>query len=214
MKERQDAQSHLEDILGKASNDENMRGAFDEGSDDIENHPDTPKSLKECISTITEYIGLLNELHPSIEALRPLSDSQGTVASALDAEPVEYSYFSDHVRSKFSAIPHDLANALGKLNFDRMNRMSAMRKANLIADTPILQTTSVVAPSTAYRSKDSGLGSSIHSQSSVRAPSLFSALAGASRSKLPKLPEQAKKGSFVCDYCCKNIWISNKRDWE
>ncbi|KAF2122842.1 hypothetical protein BDV96DRAFT_8996 [Lophiotrema nucula] len=195
--------------------------------------------MQQCLEDIQEYVQLLNELHPSIEAFLDLSEDHSVPTFKDASDRGAYLYFSDIVRTRFSAISEELADALGMLNLERYNRMSAEREANLKTSLDVPETESVAPKTVSFH--DSGIGSSVPSAnapsvrtSSLRAPSIrapsvvassvsapsvaassmFSALAGKSRSRLPSLPKNAGTGSFSCDYCGKQVRYRSKRDWH
>jgi hypothetical protein len=196
-------------------------------------------TLQQCIDDLHEYIQLLNELHPTIESILPLSEDVPGPSLMEATDRGAYLYFSDIVRSKFEKVPEALADLLGKLNLERYNRMAATRKSNLTSGYDIYETPQVASigrKSTSFY--DSGVGSSLLSMPPPQsiasilfspvagqgrltvpppqsiAPSLFSTLAGQSRMKLPLFPGTATTSPSTCDFCGKSIRFSTKREWK
>lgn len=209
------ASNHLQSLLNKArSADLDDDGTHGEETVLDESDTESEDTLQQCVTDIQEYIQLLNELHPSIESFLELLEDAPGPSLAEAANRGAFLYFSDIIRSKFKEAPEALADTLGRLNLERYNRMAAARDVNLGREYDFPQTNSIEAPSTSFH--DSGIGGSLPSQQSMseKAPSLFSTLAGKSRSKLPPLPAHAKWNSFSCNYCGEKVRFCTRREWE
>ncbi|KAF2874548.1 hypothetical protein BDV95DRAFT_604718 [Massariosphaeria phaeospora] len=210
------ARNHLQALIHQFEETEHSTDGDSSTSTD-ERDVDEDDTLHECIADLQEYVQLLNELHSSIESFLPLSeDAQGATLKEA-ADHGAYLYFSDIVRSRYKEAPEALADRLGQLNLERYNRLAAARDVNLQSEMEsyeISQTSSELPKSTLFH--DSGLGSSVPPTSlpSVSAPSMFSALAGNSRSRLPSFPRSARNRPLVCGYCGKTALFRTKREWN
>ncbi|KAJ4351297.1 uncharacterized protein N0V89_006636 [Didymosphaeria variabile] len=113
-------------------------------------------TLEQCAEDLHEYVQLLNELHPSIETLLQLSEEVPRQPEPDQAEPTAPMIFSDIIQSKFKKAPGTLVETLGRLNFERSNRMAAARESNLAATEESSDMVDQGEKSTAFH--DSGLG--------------------------------------------------------
>lgn len=233
------AQSHLQNLIRRAQ-DLTSSESFDETREGDDDPLDD--SLQECLSDLLDYVQLLGELHPSIEAHIPLLEDAPGLTPDEAADRAAHLLFSDMIRSKFSAAPDTLVDLLGRLNLDRFTRLAESREKNQKNEFEIPETASIELKSSSFL--DSGLGSSLppgSSQappsmsvpslhlsgmtdslpgapsrvtSSIVASSLAFTVAGNSRSKLPRMPANSPTKPFNCHYCAKKVSFSTKRDWQ
>ena len=197
-------QSLIHHVRDKSSYDDADLG--DDPMTEDETHDDT---LQQCIADLYEYIQLLNELHPTIESLLPMTEDAPGPSLKEATDRGACFYFSDIIRSKFKNAPDALADHLGRLNLERYNRMAAARDENLMRGHDayeVPQTDSVGPKTTSFH--DSGVRSSLPS---VPPPQ---SIAGQSRMKLPPFPGTARKSPFACDFCGKLVWFATKREWK
>lgn len=227
---------HLMTILQDLRSIDSQSDTSEYSSSDSSSEIDT---LQQCAEDLHEYVQLLHEMHPSIEAFVPLSEDHATLSGPDHPERTASMIFADLIRSKFARAQDDLVNDLGQLNFDRYNRMAIAREHNLSAVEEVPEYIEAGEKSTVFH--DSGLGSSMPSDAapsamapsvvlpsisvpkrstpSIAAPSVIASslaftLAGKSRSKLPRLPPDAGTKPFPCNFCGKTVSFTHRRDWE
>lgn len=172
-------------------------------------------TLQQCITDIEEYVQLLNELHSTIESYLPLVEDVPDLFHEKGFDHAAYKWYSEKVRLSFNDAPDALVDQLGRLNLERYKRLAESRDAHLGDEDNSHEVP--MAPSIGLKSAsfyDSGIGSSIPSMRvpSIGAPSMFSALAGKSRTKLPPLPTQIH--SFSCDFCGRTVRFLKNREWQ
>ncbi|PVH95306.1 hypothetical protein DM02DRAFT_164178 [Periconia macrospinosa] len=200
----------------------------------------TNDTLQQCANDLYEYVQLLNELHPSIEAFLPLAEEHAVIPEEHESELTAPMMFSNLIRSKYDQAPMALISSLGQLNFERYNRMAEAREKNLadVDEQPATQE-ELEEKSTIFH--DSGLGSSLPSSaartnnapspaapsvaarpvaprsiapSSITASSLAFTVAGKTRYRLPRLPKDAATMLFSCNFCAKKVSFTNERAWQ
>jgi hypothetical protein len=193
---------------------------FDSADEDFDIEEDTWSS---CAEELHSYVELLNELHPSIEAWVTLRE-QSPAPSSDDLFQYSASRFhSDMVRSKFRDAPEKLANVLGDLNYKRYVRLHNARTEQSEKSEMASQVETLPEKSVSFH--DSGIGSSLPvtesrasthatSQTPSQASSSAFTVAGRSRSKLPRLPKDAKVRPFACDYCGATVKYRKRKEYQ
>jgi hypothetical protein len=188
--------------------------------EDVEMEEDT-WSL--CAEELHDYVELLNELHPSLEAWVSLRE-QSPEHTSEDLLQYGASRFHSHmVRAKFRDIPETLADVLGDLNFKRYIRLANARTEQFTKLERARKIETLPENSTSFR--DSGIGSSLPitesrasthgtSQAPSHASSSAFTVAGRSRSKLPRLPKDAKVRPFACDFCGATVKYRTRKEYQ
>jgi hypothetical protein len=200
----------------RCSNSENTE-FDDEANRSDQSEADFPTdSIDEVLEDLKVGIRCLIDLIPSI--LWPAEDLEHREkAPKLDflQERTAHQYYSDLLNKRFPEADPNLIERLGQANWTRYKRGQAEREANVEKETiDIDPSRSVYSPSKFH---DSGLGSSVparttYSQSIV---SSFSNHTDGSRSSIPPLSENAKKGEpFPCDACGRSIRVKSHYEWR
>jgi hypothetical protein len=172
-------------------------------------------TIDQCAAELHEYIQLLNELHPSIEAWVPLREQSPEPSHEESFRHSASLFHSNMIRTKFKNAPEYLVEALGQLNFERHMRLFDARNSEIERSHETPQT----AKSTSFH--DSGIGDSLPITDTIpsmpalsRAASIAFTLAGHSRTKLPPLPRNTTLGPYPCDFCGATVSYRTRRDWE
>lgn len=150
-----------------------------------------------------------------------------------DEEPRAIEYSEKHmpeqayinsVAEKFPLAAPTIVTHLGKLNWERYNRIIQLQR-NAIQQE--IETTVMDKAKTIFH--DSGIGNSLTAQSeagvdvtgavsrsaSVYAPSTVSTRAEASHRRLPPLPAQARSGQpFTCEICNRQVQFQRTKPWK
>jgi hypothetical protein len=200
----------------RCSNSENIY-VDDEANGSDESEIDFPTdSIDEVLEDLKVGIRCLLDLIPSI--LCSIEDPEHREkVPKLDflQERTTHQYYSNLLSKRFPKADPNLIRRLGQANWTRYKRGQAEREANVEKETiDIDPSGSVYSPSKFH---DSGLGSSVparttYAQSIV---SSFSSHTDGSRSRIPPLSENAKKGEpFPCDACGRSIRVKSDREWR
>jgi hypothetical protein len=197
-----------------------------------------------CAEELQDYVQLLNELHPSIESWVTLREQSPEPTSKDIFQHSASQIYSEMVRTKFSDAPEALLDILGDLNYKRYMRLADARNeqfaeaeevpeadplpeksasfndSGIGSSLPVAETISTPsqAPSRVTSQAPSQVPSQIPIRAVFRAPSRASSfaftLAGKSRTKLPRLPNDAKVRPFSCDYCGATVEYRTRKDYE
>lgn len=165
-----------------------------------------------------------------------LSDLSNTLESpAIDPAPTDepsvlkieqraaHDYHVDLITAKFPKAQISLAECLGKMSWDRYQRMQQEREINarnVVGSAPEEEMMASVQKSRVADSdfKDSGLGTSLPAPPTRYAETVISymtSIAGGKRVQIPSLPTDAKTGSqFECNACGRHIRAVNNREWR
>ncbi|CAI6332942.1 unnamed protein product [Periconia digitata] len=165
------------------------------------------------VSEIKTYINCLVDLDTALEC--PAVDP-GHVDEPVHPRLEErsaYEYYAELIQSKFPEVGSDLAECLGKANWDRYKRLKDIRERN---ESPQVVPFVSEVKSTASKSfKDSGLGTTAYAESVVSIISYVSSLSNGERVKIPPLPAEAKNGEkFECNACGDLIVATTNRAWR
>lgn len=136
-----------------------------------------------------------------------------------------HDYHTDLIRAKFPEIQIALAECLGKISWDRYQRMQKERDRNamaLVASATEEQVdVEAVAKSQFANSEfqDSGLGTSLPpgpaTEYAETIISYMTSMTGGKRIQIPPLSAEAKAGAkFECNACGKHIFAQNNREWR
>jgi hypothetical protein len=128
-------------------------------------------------------------------------------------------YHADLVLAKFPKAHSDLVECLGKISWDRYQRMQQEREDNANANAVMHAPASAVKSLAAISDfQDSGLGTSVPSAPTRYAETVISfmtSIAGGKRVQIPSLSAEAKAGAqFECHACGRHIRATNNRDWR
>jgi hypothetical protein len=197
-----------------------------------------------CAEELQDYVQLLNELHPSIESWVTLREQSPEPTSEDIFQHSASRIYSEMVRTKFSAASETLVDVLGDLNYKRYVRLADARNeqfaeaeevpeaeelpeksasfndSGIGSSLPVTETASTPsqAPSCSPSQAPSQVSSQVPTRSVFRAPSRASSfaftLAGESRTKLPRLPKDAKVRPFACDYCGATVSFRTRKEYE
>ncbi|KAI0138655.1 hypothetical protein F4776DRAFT_663024 [Hypoxylon sp. NC0597] len=185
-----------------------------------EEEPDAEDgSFKNTIETLLNDIGHLIDLGPRLEEPvpdcpggeqpGPKSSSKEQLAPPKPSElwnPVRY--FVDRVLAKFPKCDSNLASALGQANWDSLRRLHEKREA-----TKHRSKESIEDKVTIFQ--DSGLGTSLPTTDPYAATITSYVEGGVTRTKIPPLPSDVKKGQmFPCIACGRNIKKQDMRTWK
>lgn len=121
--------------------------------------------------------------------------------------------YSDKVSVRFPMAADDLANRLGRANYERYLRCQEQKATNELGDGPSV---SGVLDSASSRFHDSGIGSSLLTAASTYAETVMSYGPGEGREvRVPPLPDRAKEGlPFPCVACGKWVKIVTNSAWK
>ena len=193
----------------RCSNSENTE-FDDEANRSDESEADFPTdSIDEVLEDLKVGIRCLIDLIPSI--LWPAEDPEHGEKVRLISflkERTAHQYYVDLISERFPKADTNLIERLGQANWARFKRGQAEREANVEMETiDINLSGSVYSPSKFH---DSGLGSSL-----PYAQSVVSSHVDGSKSRIPPLSEDAKKGEpFPCDACGRPIRVKSNREWR
>jgi len=193
--------------------------ASDSGSDaDSSGDEFDRDNLDSVVDEIKTYIQCMVDLNAALE--RPATDPD-----RCDNEPSiprlgerkVHEYFAALIIAKFPKANLDVAECLGKANWDRYQRMQEERNNNLNNHTVYSEELpkSHLAKS-AFQ--DSGLGTSIPAQPTTYAATVISFMSSVSDGKqiqVPPLSTEARNGkAFECNACGKYIKATTNREWR
>ncbi|KAI1378392.1 hypothetical protein F4677DRAFT_393928 [Hypoxylon crocopeplum] len=184
---------------------------------DDEDLPITRGSLEDAVETLLAEIENLVDLGPRLEEPVPDVPMREQPAAAIPSrswDPVQY--FTNRVLAKFPKCDSNLAVALGNANWDSVRRLQTRREAASNPEHNAKNEVHKQVPADkAAASQDSGLGTSLSTTSSY-APTIFSYHGdGGTRTKIPPLPSNIKKGQlFPCIACGEQIVKRDMRIWK
>ena len=192
----------------RRSNSENTEFDDDANKSD-ESEADFPTdSIDEVLEDLKVGIRCLIDLTPSI--LWPAEDPEHREKVPKLDLLQERTAHSDLLSKRFPEAEPNLIERLGQVNWTRYKRGQAEREANVEKETiDIDRSGSVYSPSKFH---DSGLGSSVPARTTYVQSILSS---DRSRSRIPPLSENAKKGEpFPCDACGRSIRVKSDHEWR
>ena len=202
------------------------------GTPDSDSESDTSDSEAEpelnedrhWVNRVTTYIECLTDIGIALErpALEPGSREQ---ASLIDLEQrTAHDYHTDLILAKHPQADPDLAQALGRLSWDRYERLQLHRErqAQLAKDVGFQAFEGKSRPAgTEFGTEfqDSGIGTSlpatVTSYAKTTVSFMTSMTTGGDRIRIPPLPEEAKNGeSFECVACCMKVHVTDNRTWR
>jgi hypothetical protein len=112
----------------------NRSSLSDAGPDnDDDEDSSSQSSWTQCAADLSDYIQLLNELHPSIESCVPVQEANADPNPAPEKQLHDSasSFYKDIIRTKFTGAPPTLVNTLADLNFERYLRLANARHKTL-----------------------------------------------------------------------------------
>lgn len=185
-----------------ASGNESTQIDLDRLSEDVKLHVD-------CLMDLSDALEF-----PAIDAEQ--HDDQPSVLRL--EQRAAHDYHADLILAKFPNAQIELAKCLGKISWDRYQRMQQERDSNAKGANTISATKSRAADS---EFQDSGLGASLPIPSAPPTHyagtivSYMTSIADGKRVQIPPLPAEAKSGAaFECNACGKRIRAQNNRDWR
>lgn len=203
-----------EELASDSSSDSDSTGSEDE----------TPhRRMVDFVEEIKTFLNCLFDLSTTIErpALDPRDEDE---PSALDlGQRGAHDYHADLIKAKYPEAQLDLIECLGRISWNRYQRMQQERELNAEAaqlDSARAQNQSAVKSQAASSNfKDSGMGTSVPSTPSSRyAETVVSFMTGVSEGKrvsIPSLSVEAKKGEpFDCNACGRHISVMSNREWR
>lgn len=171
--------------------------------------------------------GLFQTLRNMIDSLRVLKSSLDSVVDdESDDEPSRqpmylqerpaYQYYVDLIRGRFPLAGVQLAQELGKSNWDRYNYVLSLSE-RIQVGVEVIETT---RPQSEFF--DSGVGSSAPSDNRIThealldcAATIVSSRAGVSHKRLPPLPDEGRSGnSFDCEICYRKVQMRRTKEWK
>ncbi|OTA79296.1 hypothetical protein M434DRAFT_38354 [Hypoxylon sp. CO27-5] len=207
-------------ILHNTSNyvDTESDTSDEEERDEDESNADDG-SFKDSIEALLNEIGHITDLGPRLEELVPDSPggeqpspkhpSKEQLAPPKPFEPWSpVRYFVDRVLTKFPKCDSDLANALGQANWDSLRRLHEKREATALGSKEGTEDKATIF-------QDSALGTSLPTTTPYAATITSYLGGGVTRTKIPPLPNDIKKGQmFSCIACGRNIRKLDMKTWK
>ncbi|KAH4043809.1 hypothetical protein HBI24_212160 [Parastagonospora nodorum] len=210
--------------------EEGVSESDSDSDSDSEVNSDSPGS--EITSGGTESLAEDVKIH--VQCLFDLSNA--LEYPAIDPEPTDepsllkveqraaHDYHKDLIVAKFPKVHMELAECLGKISWDRYQRMQEEREINASNPTGRPAEEEEMAAS-GQKSRfaesefiDSGLGTSLPAPRSRYAETVISfmtSITGGKRIQIPPLPAEARTGAqFECNACGKHIRAATNRDWR
>jgi hypothetical protein len=180
--------------------------------------------IKSVIKEVKTYVDCLVDLSsalecPAVDPDHAEDESRGPRLEKRNA----HEYYSDLIVAKFPNASFDLVECLGKANWDRYQRLQLERLNNSTgrtAHSDAISVRSAVLKSHPSDSefRDSGLGTSIPTQSTTYAETIISFVSNVSsgnRINVPPLPVEGRSGQpFECVACGRYIKATTNREWR
>jgi hypothetical protein len=187
-----------------------------------------PTELGHLAEDVKTHIDCLTELSNALEFPAEDPEDDDDEPSALRVEQrTAHGYYADLILAKFPKAQIELAESLGKISWDRYQRMQQEREYNSSANAvSSIQEQHVGEAATKSRFadsefQDSGLGTSLQvpSVSATRYAetiiSYMTSMTGGKRVQIPPLSAEAKAGAkFECNACSKYICAETNREWR
>lgn len=167
------------------------------------------ETFEECMEILSGAIQNLLDLGPRPE--EPIPDPP-TEVPPTSANTVfgNAQYFTNRVLEKFPKCQPTLAIALGKANWDSIERNAKKKESALD-----VQTEEVLTDQATTLFLDSGLGSSVPSTNTDTMTILSYGEGGEVRARIPQLPRNIKEGQlFPCIACGKHIVKRGMKMWK
>lgn len=198
--------------------------ASDSGSD-ADSYEDEldQDNLDSVVDEIKTYTQCLVDLNTALECPAMDPDHGDNESNILRlGERSVHEYYADLIIAKYPKVDLDIAACLGKVSWDRYQRMQQERNSNLNNHTMYSeeQALSMVPKSHLAESafQDSGLGTSIPAEPSTYAAtviSFMSSVSGGKQIQVPPLSTEARDGkAFECNACGKHIKATTNREWR
>ncbi|KAH7398766.1 hypothetical protein DE146DRAFT_504063 [Phaeosphaeria sp. MPI-PUGE-AT-0046c] len=179
--------------------------------------------LDRLAEDVKVHVQCLNDLSNALEspAIDPKPNDEPSVLKV--EQRAAHDYHVDLVTAKFPKAQTELAESLGKISWDRYQRMQNEREINTHSTAGHPAKEGMVA--SAQKShvadsefKDSGLGTSLPAPLTRYAETVVSFMTSIARGKrvqIPPLPQEAKSGSqFECNACGRLVRAVNNREWR
>ena len=128
-----------------------------------------------------------------------------------------FHFYSERIREKFQRADKNIIDRLGKLNWERYQRVRDLKVANAEEDDVLKIQEAAPSVISGSQFHDSGLGSSLpaHSSYARTMPSSFKDSTSDIQSRIPPVSEEAKRGSpFSCVGCGRMIQARSTRDYD
>lgn len=210
----------------------------EEGVSEIDSDSDSDSEVNSDSPGIAITSGGLERLAEDVKIhVQCLFDlSNALEYPAIDPEPNDepsllkveqraaHDYHKDLIVAKFPKVQIELAECLGRISWDRYQRMQEEREINASNPTGRPAGEEEMAAS-GQKSRfansefqDSGLGTSLPAPQSRYAETVISfmtSMTGGKRVQIPPLPAEARAGTqFECSACGRHIRAATNRDWR
>jgi len=221
------AQFHSQTRWLTSGPEESVSDSSDSDSDASERDL-APNELSRLAEDVKMHIDCLTDLSNALDF--PAEDAVDTddEPSTLRVEQrAAHDYHADLILAKFPKAQIKLAETLGRISWDRYQRMQQERDYNARDNiTFAIQEQHVGEVATKSRFadsefQDSGLGTSLQVPSipatryAETILSYMSSMVGDKRVQIPPLSEEAKAGAkFECNACGKHIYARTNREWR
>jgi hypothetical protein len=202
---------------------EDDEDGFDSDSDSEASSDDIEKCMiEEIVEDIKVYIQCLVDLGSALEcpAFDPDFDEDETDMTRVKTHTA-YDYYSDLIMDKYPNVNRDLADCLGKANWERYQRLQSERMRNEQTSVASTEQREVVVSKSCFSSSefhDSGLGTSLSAQDVTYPETVISYISSVSNSRrisIPPLSLEARDGrQFECLACSKYIRATTNRAWR
>lgn len=203
-----------EELASDSSSDSDCTGSEDE----------TPqRGMVDLVEEVRTLVNCLFDLSSAIE--RPAADPKdGDEPSTSDlGQRAAHDYHTDLIKAKYPDAQLDLVQCLGRISWNRYQRMQQERELNAeaaqLGSVHAHNQSAVKSQATSSSFKDSGVGSSMPSATiSHYAETVVSFMTGVSEGKrvsIPSLSAGARKGEpFDCNACGRPISVMSNRKWR
>lgn len=177
-------------------------------------------SFTRLVEDVRMHTGCLMDLNAALECPAVDQDFNDEPTATKIEQRAAHDYHADLVLAKFPHANANLVQCLGKISWDRYQRMQQEREQNSKTTTSELSGLNVATKSEFANSdfQDSGLGTSLPAVPTQYAETMISfmtSIAGGKRVNIPLLSAEAKTGApFECNACGKQIRVKNNRDWR
>jgi hypothetical protein len=223
----QNSQIHSQTRWLLKESDENVSDSDSDGDSSSDSDSSTPGNkgggLARFAEDVKMHVQCLSDLSNALES--PAIDPEPTdEPSVLKIEQrAAHDYHVDLITAKFPKTQTSLAECLGKMSWDRYQRMQQERESNarnIAGSAPEEEVVASAQKSQIADSdfKDSGLGTSLPAPPTRYAETVISymtSIAGGKRIQIPPLPADAKTGcQFECNACGRHIRAVNNREWR
>jgi hypothetical protein len=205
-----------EDGVSDSDSDSESNASSDEGEGN---------SLASLAADVKMHVQCLTDLSNTLEY--PANDPEPSDEPSVPMVRLRtaHDYHKDLIVAKFPNVQPQLAECLGKISWDRYQRMQHQREINAtMGEKPLTEDEGhliSVQKSHAADSefKDSGLGTSLPSMPATRYAetviSFMTSMTEGKRIHIPPLPSEGRTGvKFECTACGRHIRALNNRDWR